>query len=161
MQIILKNRFQALLLVTAKVSFMDNFRLLRWLCAWPIRFFAVFFILFTCCAPFHAWATIAQAQSNEPSSKAQAICPELSKLAEVIALAHSIGQSREDTIRIIAQSMSANSDEMILLENLVNAIYDKPELTAYEHAQRTQYYCFEEFRRTETDNNDNTVQPAL
>lgn len=140
---------------------MDNTQLFRWLSVRPMRILTAFCIVMACYVPSYAWATATQTQSDEPSSRAQAICPELSKLAEVIALAHNIGQSKADTIQIITQSMSANPDEMILFENLVSLIYDNPELTPYEHAQRTQDYCFEEFRRTTTGNTENTGQSAL
>lgn len=138
---------------------MNNYQFFRSPFAWSIKVCAALFIILSC-GIFHAYVATAQTQLNEPSSRAQAICPELSKLAEAIALAHSIDQSRNDTIRIIIQSMAANPDEITLIENLVNAIYDKPELTSYEHTQRTQVYCFEEFRRI-TNTTDHAQLPAL
>lgn len=75
-----------------------------------------------------------------PSLRAQALCPEVAKLAEAVALARDVGFSPEQTMQAMQQVPHLR--DIQLLQQLVTYIYAMPQITPYMHSQHIQQECF-------------------
>lgn len=96
------------------------------------------FAIILAATPPSSWAQL----KNTSSARAQALCPEISKLAESVALAHNVGLTQEESIGIINQTAKFQPEEIEVVNQLITYVYAHPEMSPYEHGQNAQAQCY-------------------
>jgi len=83
--------------------------------------------------------------SKEAQQRAQSLCPEVAKLAEVIALARDNGRNIDWTTTIVHNSILPTKNEILLIQDLLSYVYEHPNMTPYEHFKNAGPACYVAF----------------
>ncbi|MGL4666656.1 MAG: hypothetical protein ACRCWR_01845 [Saezia sp.] len=116
-----------------------------------------FLLLFASCSLAFSQSTAEK--SKESLQRAISICPEVAKLTEVIALARDIGHDILWTSNTIHASILPEQNEAILIQDLINFVYEHPEMLPYEHLKNTEPACYEAFGVTSEQIRDARKHP--
>lgn len=110
--------------------------------------------LLLCWTLFFIASSISMAQNialenNSPSARTLAVCPEVFKLATAIALSRDVGKTEEETAQYIFNSFQPKNDEEAIIRALVLSIYERPQLSPYEHAIDAETACYQRLTGTQ------------
>lgn len=83
-------------------------------------------------------------ETKSPTQKAKILCPEISKLAEAVALARKNHMPYESVIATIDKTIKLQPYEHQLVNEMVIDIYQHPEKSIYEHTLNVLWSCYQE-----------------
>lgn len=104
----------------------------------PSHFIFLFYIM-SSIAGLSAFAQ----QTNPPTPKAKILCPEISKLAEAVALARENQMPYESVMATIEKTIKLQPHERLLVNDMVLSIYQHPEKTIYENTINVLWQCYQ------------------